>query len=94
MIVIALLGCWAYALAFSSDHWMANIVVNSVPLVGLLGTVLGMMQTFQALSVGGASSIDNLAKGISKALITTQMGIAIAIIGASVIAIRKSKNKD
>lgn len=94
MIVIALLGCWAYALAFSSDHWMANIVVNSVPLVGLLGTVLGMMQTFQALSIGGTSSIDNLAKGISKALITTQMGIAIAIVGNTIIAIRRCRYKD
>jgi len=70
---------------------MANIVVNSVPLVGLLGTVLGMMQTFQALSVGGTSSIDNLAKGISKALITTQMGISIAIVGTIIITIRKNK---
>ena len=94
MIVIAILGCWGYALALSSDHWMSNIVINAVPLVGLLGTVLGMMQTFQALSQGGTSSVENLSKGISKALITTQMGIAIAIIGASVIAIRKSKNKD
>jgi len=50
-----------------------------------------MMQTFQALSVGGASSIDNLAKGISKALITTQMGISIAIVGTIIITIRKNK---
>ena len=79
MIAIAVLAIWGYALAIQKDNWMSNIVVNSVPLVGLLGTVLGMMQTFSALSQGGASSIENLSKGISKALITTQTGISIAV---------------
>ena len=91
MIAIAILAIWGYALAIQKDNWMSNIVVNSVPLVGLLGTVLGMMQTFSALSQGGASSVENLSKGISKALITTQTGISIAVVGVIVATMRKNK---
>jgi drug/metabolite transporter (DMT)-like permease len=85
MIAIAILAIWGYALAIQKDNWMSNIVV------GLLGTVLGMMQTFSALSQGGASSIENLSKGISKALITTQTGISIAVVGVIVATMRKNK---
>jgi len=49
------------------------------------------MQTFSALSQGGASSIENLSKGISKALITTQTGISIAVVGVIVATMRKNK---
>lgn len=90
MIVIALLGFWSYLLALSCDHWMARVIVNSVPLVGLLGTVIGMMQTFRAISIGGTSSVESLSKGISKALITTQVGLAIALVGLWLVQLKKN----
>jgi len=57
-----------------------SILVNAAPLMGLLGTVLGMLTTFQGISMGGAEkTTDLVAKGISEALITTQMGLFLAI---------------
>jgi biopolymer transport protein ExbB len=59
-----------------------SILVNAAPLLGLLGTVLGMLTTFQGISVGGSeSTTDMVADGISVALITTQMGLFLAIPG-------------
>lgn len=49
------------------------------PLMGLMGTVLGMMETFQVISRVGPGQSDQLSGGISQALITTVTGLAIAI---------------
>jgi len=49
------------------------------PLLGLLGTVIGMIEVFQVISVEGVGKADVLAAGISKALNTTAAGMAIAI---------------
>lgn len=50
------------------------------PLMGLLGTVLGMIQTFSAITRVGIGNPTELAGGIAQALITTAAGISIAII--------------
>lgn len=60
---------------------LMNIMVLASPLLGLLGTVLGMLVTFRAISVGGGKMAEMVAKGISEALITTEMGLLIAIPG-------------
>jgi biopolymer transport protein ExbB len=60
---------------------LMNVMVNSAPLLGLLGTVLGMLKTFQAISAGSGKTVDLVAQGISEALITTEMGLLIAIPG-------------
>lgn len=57
------------------------------PLLGLLGTVMGMITTFDVLSVFGTGNARALAGGISEALITTQSGLLIAIPGLSVSAL-------
>jgi len=49
------------------------------PLLGLLGTVAGMIKVFQTLSVAGMSQAANLSSGISEALITTATGMCVAI---------------
>jgi biopolymer transport protein ExbB len=51
------------------------------PLLGLLGTVVGMIETFEAVSASGAETTGRIASGISKALITTQFGLMVAIPG-------------
>ena len=51
------------------------------PLLGLLGTVMGMVETFAAVSLSGAETTGRVASGISKALITTQFGLTVAIPG-------------
>jgi biopolymer transport protein ExbB len=58
-----------------------NIMVVSAPLFGLLGTVLGMLLTFKAIGVGGSSTSEIIAKGISEALVATQTGMMVAIPG-------------
>ncbi len=61
---------------------MLTILVNAAPLLGLLGTVLGMLRTFYGISLGGSESTTNIvASGIHEALITTQMGLCLAIPG-------------
>lgn len=49
------------------------------PLLGLLGTVIGMIEVFAEIQVGGAGNNQALAGGISKALITTAVGLVVAI---------------
>jgi biopolymer transport protein ExbB len=58
-----------------------NIMVVSAPLFGLLGTVLGMLLTFKAIGIGGSSTSEIVAKGISEALVCTQTGMMVAIPG-------------
>ena len=58
-----------------------NVMVVSAPLFGLLGTVLGMLLTFKAIGVGGSSTSEIIARGISEALVATQTGMLVAIPG-------------
>ena len=50
-----------------------------LPLLGLLGTVLGMLETFSALAVVKTVNLSSLADGVSQALITTQAGLLAAV---------------
>lgn len=54
-------------------------IVGGAPLLGLLGTVLGMIAIFKAVATGGTGITEQLATGISQALITTATGLIIAI---------------
>jgi len=49
------------------------------PLLGLLGTVFGMIQVFSAIMISGVGDANPLAGGISQALITTAAGLTVAI---------------
>ena len=51
------------------------------PLLGLLGTVMGMIQTFDAVAAIGGNTGTRVAAGISQALITTQFGLVVAVPG-------------
>jgi biopolymer transport protein ExbB len=65
------------------DRRLAIIAVLAAvaPLLGLLGTVLGMIETFQVISDYGTGNARALAGGISVALVTTQTGLLVAIPG-------------
>ncbi|MEE8243550.1 MAG: MotA/TolQ/ExbB proton channel family protein [Pseudomonadales bacterium] len=56
-----------------------GIVASVSPLLGLLGTVVGMIKVFTALMIEGAGNANVLAGGISQALITTAAGLSVAI---------------
>lgn len=58
-----------------------GVLAAVAPLMGLLGTVTGMIGTFDILSVFGTGNAKGMAGGISEALITTQTGLLVAIPG-------------
>lgn len=57
------------------------ILAGVAPLLGLLGTVTGMITTFMVIATSGTGDAKALASGISEALITTQTGLVIAVPG-------------
>ena len=65
--------------------WINN-VIKTAPMLGLLGTVLGMMAAFGKLAASQNVKPDMLASDISFALITTAIGLAIAIPGTIAVA--------
>lgn len=68
---------------FERDLRVMKICVSAAPLLGLLGTVTGMLATFGALASGsgGEKTMGLVAKGISEALVTTETGLVIALPG-------------
>ncbi|MDX2464310.1 MAG: MotA/TolQ/ExbB proton channel family protein [Porticoccus sp.] len=58
---------------------LLKIIAMVAPLLGLLGTVTGMIVTFQAITVYGAGDPKAMAGGISAALVTTVLGLCVAI---------------
>ncbi len=58
--------------------WLVRVVSVVAPLMGLLGTVTGMIQTFQAITLFGAGDPKMMAGGISEALVTTMLGLMTA----------------
>ncbi len=56
-----------------------KIIAAVAPLMGLLGTVTGMIITFQAITIFGAGDPKAMAGGISSALVTTVLGLLVAI---------------
>lgn len=65
----------------SIEAWLnaLKIIAAVGPLLGLLGTVTGMILTFQGIALYGAGDVGGMAGGISQALITTVWGLIVAI---------------
>ncbi len=63
------------------QRWLPFVAVSaaSAPLLGLLGTVTGIINTFKLITVFGSSDVKTLSGGISEALITTEFGLIVAI---------------
>ena len=57
------------------------ILAAAAPLLGLLGTVTGMVETFRVIGLYGMGNAQAMASGIKEALITTQAGLLVAIPG-------------
>ena len=69
---------------------LSTVLISAAPLTGLLGTVIGMLKTFDGLSSSAGATTGLIAGGISEALITTQAGLVIAIPGFALLAIIKN----
>jgi len=76
---------------FTRDLVVLSALVTSAPLLGLLGTVFGMIETFQAVAERSHETTELMAAGISQGLITTQFGLIIAIPGIFGIIILRKK---
>ena len=70
----------------SRDLTLLSAFTAAAPLLGLLGTVLGMVATFSAVATAGGDTAVQVSSGISQALITTQFGLITAIPGLFGIA--------
>ncbi len=73
----------------------AFTLIESAPLVGLLGTVAGMLATFHGLSTGGEDEarVELISKGIAEALISTQTGLIIGVPTFIVCTIMKGRHE-
>lgn len=70
-------------LRYSSERHLRSIEVLTqvLPLLGLLGTVSGMIETFDVIAIFGNGNARGLAGGISQALLTTMSGLVTALSG-------------
>ena len=89
----------SYALEFKSNARLCSllplvsITASVAPLLGLLGTVTGIIKTFSALSLYGGVNADMLGGGIGEALITTEFGLVLAIPSYIVFAVISRRAK-
>lgn len=65
--------------ALERGNGLVKLLAATSPLLGLLGTVTGMILTFQAISLFGTGDPKLMAGGISQALVTTVLGLVVAI---------------
>jgi len=65
--------------ALTKYHSVLKIIAVIAPLMGLLGTVVGMIITFQSITLYGTGDPKLMAGGISSALVTTVLGLIVAI---------------
>jgi biopolymer transport protein ExbB len=63
------------------EHWLGSIALTASvsPLLGLIGTVSGMITTFKLMTVFGSSDASTVSAGISEAMITTKLGLVVAV---------------
>jgi len=78
----------------SRNLTIIKIISVVAPLMGLLGTVTGMINTFQAITLFGTGDPKLMAGGISTALVTTVLGLVVAIPMTLLYAILNTRSKN
>jgi biopolymer transport protein ExbB len=77
----------------SSRLWLLDTIVTAAPLLGLLGTIFGIVDTFIALSKSGMSDPAGVSAGIGTALYATALGISIALVGIMLFNFLSDRNE-
>lgn len=108
LILLLALGVYAILLylLFDRTHqndarrqeWLHTLptLLTALPLLGLLGTIVGLLQTFARMARGSMDIQQLLSSGIGDALITTQLGLLMVIPGLILLALlrRKARSLD
>ncbi len=66
--------------SLSRRLWMLETIVTAAPLLGLMGTIAGMMHSFQLIGGNGLVNPTGVTGGVAQALIATALGLLIALI--------------
>lgn len=66
--------------ALGRGMWALDTVITAAPLLGLLGTIFGMMQSFKLIGPGGLVNPGGVTAGVAEALIATAAGLLIALV--------------
>ncbi len=66
--------------ALGRGMWVLDTVVTAAPLLGLLGTIFGMMQSFKLIGPDGLVNPGGVTAGVAEALIATAVGLLIALV--------------
>lgn len=67
--------------AMSSNLIILRVLVPMCPLLGLLGTVSGMLNVFDSMAARGSADARSMASGVSEAMVCTLSGLAVSITG-------------
>jgi len=78
------------------DHSLQTILLlaGAAPLLGLFGTVCGMITTFEVIAGFGTGNARAMAGGISEALISTQTGLLVAVPGLAIGSLMAKKGQE
>tara|TARA_B100000900_G_scaffold154937_1_gene131589 strand:- start:531 stop:1022 length:492 start_codon:yes stop_codon:yes gene_type:complete len=79
--------------AITKDFYIIQTLIALCPVLGLLGTVTGMIEVFDVVSFFGTGNARALASGITKATLPTMTGMAISIVGLLTFTILNSKSQ-
>lgn len=77
----------------NKDFYIIQTLIALCPVLGLLGTVTGMIEVFDVVSFFGTGNARALASGITKATLPTMTGMAISIVGLLTFTILNSKSQ-
>ena len=77
----------------SKDFYIIQTLIALCPVLGLLGTVTGMIEVFDVVSFFGTGNARALASGITKATLPTMTGMAISIVGLLTYTVLNSKSQ-
>lgn len=67
--------------SMSANLPMLKVLVPLCPLLGLIGTVLGMLEVFDSMAILGSADARSMASGVSKAMNCTMTGLAVSVSG-------------
>ena len=67
--------------AMTANLGVLKVLVPLCPLLGLVGTVAGMLEVFDAMALRGSADARTMASGVSQAMVCTMTGLAVSITG-------------